>query len=505
MNGFCFNSPALISICRDGRWKKAAKEVWIEENRIFLETDKASWVKIDWAADFDPESFVMGDAWERTYGDVTFRPIGIPAFYPWYFTVKEPERIRCVGVKTGPAAFCSFRVSPVSMTLLMDVRCGCLDTLFDGRKVCLAELVSLDKQGDTFDIMHEFCRMMCENPRFAPAPVYGGDDWYAYYGNNSFDKVLQHGKMLASCAEGLENRPYQVVDAGWQPCHNWHLGEEYIGGPFQGCNRNFGSMKALADALKEIDVRPGIWIRPLQTCAYLPEEMYLRRNKTAKYIDPSHPASKELLYRDIKTLRDWGYDLIKHDFAGVDTFGRYAPNMTDSVTEGDWTFFDRSKTSAEITKEYYELTAEAAGGAFINACNTFSHLSAGIFGGFRIGDDTSGLDYSRTVKMGVNTMAARGHQHNAFYSADPDCVGITQKIPWEKNAQWLSLLSYSGMATMVSVEECCFTTQVRDAVTEAFHRASQSHAVARPIDYIDNLTPSRWLTYDGEKEFQWIL
>jgi len=44
--------------------------------------------------------------------------------------------------------------------------------------------------------------------------------------------------------------------------------------------------------------------------------------------------------------------------------------------------------------------------------------------------------------MGVNTLAFRLAQHNAFYMVDADCVGILgDNIPWEKNRQWLALLS----------------------------------------------------------------
>jgi len=300
------------------------------------------------------------------------------------------------------------------------------------RHLILAELVSLKKQGDPFDIMHEFCKLMCDHPILRHDPIYGSDDWYAYYSDNSFDKVLQHAKMLAECSEGLKNRPYQIIDAGWQPCHNWYLGDEYIGGPFNGCNPKFGDMKALADEMKALDVHPGIWFRPLETVSWLPEESFLRRNRNIKYLDPSHPAAQEIIVQDLQRFREWGYELIKHDFACVDTFGKYAPAWNESVAEGDWSFYETHKTSAEITKEYYERTRETSGEILINACNTFSHLSAGVFGGFRIGDDTSGTDYTRTVKMGVNTMAFRCAQHMAFYHADPDCVGITPIFPGRK-------------------------------------------------------------------------
>ena len=106
--------------------------------------------------------------------------------------------------------------------------------------------------------------------------------------------------------------------------------------------------------------------------------------------------------------------------------------------------------------------------------------------------------------MGVNTIAVRACQHNAFYAADPDCVGITDEIAWEQNNQWLDLLKYSGLSMIVSVQKKMYTSEVRDALTAAFSLASQPHEVARPIGWNeDALTPNRWETFDGIKEFMW--
>lgn len=105
--------------------------------------------------------------------------------------------------------------------------------------------------------------------------------------------------------------------------------------------------------------------------------------------------------------------------------------------------------------------------------------------------------------MGVNTMAFRGCQDRAFYRADCDCVGVTDKIPWKRNREWLRLLQYSGTPLAVSIQEEMFTSEVRDAVTEAFQLASVPHPTARALDWDETLTPRRWWTFDGVKEFNW--
>ena len=95
---------------------------------------------------------------------------------------------------------------------------------------------------------------------------------------------------------------------------------------------------------------------------------------------------------------------------------------------------------------------EAAGNMYLIGCNTISHLSAGIFELNRIGDDTSGKEWARTRKMGVNTLGFRMVQHKTFYEADGDCVGLTKAVPWDKNKQWMQLLAQSSAPLFISAQ-----------------------------------------------------
>lgn len=499
------DSPLSVVVMADGKWRTAkGDEVSVSDGRIRLKTDRAAWVRLTWAAKFGADARVLPDAWERTYGKHCWQPIATPWFSPWYFSVRDGGRTRCVGVKVQPSALCSWTGDCSSVTLTMDVRCGCQDTLFGGRELVLCELVQLEQAGDPWDAMHAFCKLMCPNPVLPREPVFGGDDWYAFYSNNSFKGIVEHAKKLSACSEGLANRPFQMVDAGWQLCHNWYPGDEYIGGPYRYCNSKFKDMKALASAVRDVGARPGVWCRPQETVEYVSKEAFLNRIKNVKYLDPSHPEAREILDSDLRRFIDWGYELVKWDFLEVDTFRRYAIDVRESIpADGDWTFYDRTRTSAEICLEYYRGTAKIAKDVYVNTCNTLSHLTAGLFPGFRIGDDTSGNDWKRTVGMGVNTMAFRGFQDRAFYLADCDCVGITDKIPWERNREWLRLLQYSGTPVAVSIQDEMFTSEVRDAVTEAFHLAAVPHPTARALDWDETLTPRRWQTFDGVKEFNW--
>jgi len=131
------------------------------------------------------------------------------------------------------------------------------------------------------------------------------------------------------------------------------------------------------------------------------------------------------------------------------------------------------------------------------------HLSAGYFEIQRTGDDTSGREWERTKKMGVNTLALRMMQRDAFYMVDADCICITNEVPWEKNRQWLDVLAKSGTPLFVPIAEDAYTEEVKKALTEAFEKAAAEHSPSIPEDIIENHTPKRWISDFGVDEYNW--
>ena len=167
-------------------------------------------------------------------------------------------------------------------------------------------------------------------------------------------------------------------------------------------------MKKMAEAIESEGAIPGLWLRPLWTVEKYPRDHIIKRKGIKDTLDPSHPEVLKLIKRDIETIRNWGYKLIKHDFTTFDIFGRWGFEMTEDMFRDEIVFFDRSKTTAQIIKQLYMTIREAAGDdVLIIGCNTLSHLAAGIFEIQRTGDDTSGKDFERTKKYGINTLAFR--------------------------------------------------------------------------------------------------
>jgi alpha-galactosidase len=220
-------------------------------------------------------------------------------------------------------------------------------------------------------------------------------------------------------------------------------------------------------------------------------------------MDPTIPEALNYMSENVRILQEWGYELIKHDFSTFDLLGRWGFEMGAGLTEEGWHFYDRSKTTAEIITELYRAIRKAAGGAALIGCNTIGHLSAGLVEVQRIGDDTSGRDWSRTRKMGVNALAFRLPQHDTFFSTDPDCVPVTHEISWNLTRQWLDLVTRSGTALFVSVDPDAVQSGQKTALASALATAAQRHQPGIPLDWLGTMTPERWRLDDKVVQYHW--
>ena len=144
----------------------------------------------------------------------------------------------------------------------------------------------------------------------------------------------------------------------------------------------------------------------------------------------------------------------------------------------------------------------------LDGCNTVGHLGQGVFDLQRTGDDTSGRQWERTRRMGVNTLAFRLPQHGNFFTVDADVVGLTDAIPWEFNKQWLDVLARSGTATLVSAGPPAHGPEQRAALRNAFAIASEGGASLRPADWMETSAPELWQQHAGcsaasERRYRW--
>jgi alpha-galactosidase len=332
--------------------------------------------------------------------------------------------------------------------------------------------------------------------------VYGGNNWYYAYGKSSHGEILEDSRFIASLAPAGDNRPFMVIDEGWALPRGADEASLWQSG-----NGRFPDMGLLAGQMKNAGVRPGIWLRPLSLPDNAPDSLCLPKQRfkepiPGNYLDPSLPEALAIVRADIAQQVQWGHELIKHDFTTFDLLGRWGFEMGGDITNGGWRFSDPSKTTAEVIGGLYRTIGEAAGGALLIGCNTVGHIGAGIFHMQRTGDDTSGRQWERTRKMGVNTLAFAMPKHGAFYASDADCAGITDNVPWELNRQWLTLLANSGTPLFVSASPG-LGMQQKQAIREAFATASRKLAPAEPLDWMETTCPRKWNLNGNVVEFRW--
>jgi alpha-galactosidase len=451
---------------------------------------------------------VLGDHWERGYGDLEWRGLVPERPLPWLFLTHDGRRTHGYGVRAGARSLAHWQLDAEGVSLWLDLRSGGRGVELGARTLEAATILAREGRDDEspFAAARALCAELSTGARLPGAPVYGGNSWYSAYDRIDADLIRAMADDVAALAPSGANRPFAVVDSGWQAAIGLHAA---AGGPWREPNRQFPAMDRLAEDLRGRGTRPGIWLRPLVTVDRVPEAWTLPASRfkgdyPGVVLDPSLPEVLELVKTDVaRTVRDWRYALVKHDFTSYDLFGRWGFEMGASVTPDGWGFADRTRTSAEVVRALYEAIREAAGDALLIGCNTIGHLGVGLFELQRTGDDTSGREWERTRKMGVNTLAFRLPQHGTFFAADADCAPVTSGLPWPLARRWLELVAASGTPLFLSHAREALGQEQREAVRAAFAQAAVPQPPAEPLDWLSTTCPRRWKLGGRETVFDW--
>ena len=452
-------------------------------------------LQLRWDAGQAAGTRYLGDHWERSYGDAEWRGEAPDRVMPWYFLTHSGGRTHGYGVRVGPSAMCFWTADRAGISLWADVRCGGSPVDLGDRVLEVCDVVCYQgEHGERpFAVHQAFCRQMCSAPLMPAQPVYGTNDWYLAYGANDAGLVLRTSERISLLAADAANRPYSVIDDGWSA---GGLGM----GPWFG-NDRFGDMGRMAEQLRGLGVRPGLWYRPLTPLPGVRDRWRLPRNGC---VDPTVPQVRELIAEQVRRFAGWGFELLKHDYTTFDLLGRWGSGMGARITDEGWAFADRSQTTAEVILGLYRTIRRAAGDAVLIGCNTVGHLAAGLVELQRIGDDVSSRSWDRTRRMGVNTLAFRAAQHGTFFAVDADIAPVTDGLPRELALQWLQLVAGSGTPLFVSVAPDASDPAVLTRVQAALALAAAPRTVAEPLDWLESTCPSRWLLDGQERTFDWI-
>jgi len=443
-------------------------------------------IHIRWKIARAADLLILGDAWERSYGELGWRNIIPERVLPWYFATFDGHACHAYGVKTDARALCFWQLDPEGVSLWLNVTNGGNGVELGERLLTMATVVTHrgSENEEAIDSVADLCRTMCARPSRPINPIYGANDWDYSYGQSTAESILRDTDFLVEMSPTAGVRPFSVIDGGWT--NN---------------TAAWPDMGKLASEIRKRTARPGIWVRPLEALAGTPSALQLpaarfgsRKDRAAELAyDPTIPEAQAAIRAKLRQAADWGYEMVKHDFSTYDLLGQWGFEMGPQPTLPGWSLHDRTRTNAEVIAGLYALIREAAGSnVVIDGCNTVGHFGQGVFDLQRIGDDTSGHQWERTRRMGVNTLSFRLPQNGIFFTIDPDLVGLTDAVPWELNRQWLEVLARSGAATIVSSAPNMRGKEQRDALREAFQIASTGGSGARPTDWMNSSAPEHW-------------
>jgi alpha-galactosidase len=456
-----------------------------------------TYLHIRWDGRDSEGLLLIGDHWERSYGDLEWRGTIPDRVMPWYFLTSDGHRVNGYGVKTSPSAFCFWQRDPEGITLSIDLRNGGEATELGGRELKACTVVT--RMGPTGEPIsragQEFCKLMCPAPRLPAGSIFGVNDWNYAYGKNSAKGILRDADLIASLAPAGNTRPQVVIDDGWQD------------------PTRFPSMPDLASQIRSRNLHPGLWIRPLRPDREVDASWLLPDNRFGKFsphnnpaLDPTLPEALDEAMKSARQAVEWGYTFIKHDFSTYELFGRWGSDMRGQVTRPGWHFHDRTRTNAEIVHDLYQAIRAAAGEqATILGCNTVGHIAAGIFESQRTGDDTSGHDWERTRRYGINTLSHRIAQHRTFSHVDPDIVAMTLAVDWRETSQWMDVVARSGTSLFLSPDPSAITPEIKSAMRDAMALSAQA-GQGFPVHPTSGTTPEVWqFSHPGhvEKTYDW--
>ena len=450
-----------------------------------------------WRTPIDEGLLCFGDDWERSYGTLCWRGIEPERVMPWYFATHDGRGLHGYGVKTGAGALCFWQIDPEGVSLWINVSNGGDGVELGQRRLHAATIVTREGRDgeEPMAALRALCRRMCAAPRPAQDPIWGVNDWYYAYGKNDQQMLLEMTDIAVGLSPAHGPKPFTVVDDGWKDG-----------------SANFPSMASFASSVKQKGARPGIWIRPLIAGAGTPANLLLpaqrfgdrtaRARETA--FDPTIPEAMERVLEKVRQVASWGFELIKHDYSTYDLLGKWGNEMGASPTHPGWRLHDRSRTNAEVIRDLYDSVRRSSGaGALVLGCNTVGHLAAGLFELQRTGDDTSGRQWERTRRMGVNTLAHRLCQHGTFFQLDADCVPLTRDVSWTMTRQWLDAVARSKTGLFLSPDPSAVGPDQRAALREAIALLTSNAAPAEPASLFHGPTPEIWRSSSGEKQYSW--
>ncbi len=195
--------------------------------------------------------------------------------------------------------------------------------------------------------------------------VNGWCNWFYTLDKVNEDEIIKNSEFISTHLKqyGME---YIQVDEGFQKCH----------GEWEGNDRFPHGMKWLAGKIKELGLKPGLWVAPYvvsesaeifknnpewflknpdgsqkRVGPWPNEETDWAKNENPKRygLDITHPGAAKWFYNLFDTIvNNWGYEMIKIDFVAWSVLSAHH-------------YYDTSNTPAQVYRKGAEMMRKAAG------------------------------------------------------------------------------------------------------------------------------------------------
>ena len=318
----------------------------------------------------------------------------------------------------------------------------------------------------------------------------GWCSWYYFYNRVSEADVFANLEEMVRTSHPAE---YVQVDDGFQS----YTGDWLVP------NEKFPSgMKALADRIRTVGYRPGLWLAPFvlhERSAALRDhpEMVLRTADDeilfvqtwlgrCAVLDCTRPESEAWLRNTIRTVvREWGYGYLKLDAL------TYAARPADTVR-----YHEPGTTAPMNLRRGLEIIRDEAGsGTFILGCTCHFGPAVGLVDAMRVGPDVKELwaaGPNPSVKHAMRLTLQRNWMHNRWWVNDPDCLIVreTETALEEPEVRFLATgIALSGGMVVASDDLARLGPARRDMALALFPPAGTA---ALPADPADGPVPAIW-------------
>lgn len=141
--------------------------------QVTAQTTALNRIQIGWINPLPNHANIMGDDFERAYGDLAFAKTDFERLFHWYFCASRNENSHCYGVKTRPNALCAWTVCEQSIDLWLDIRNGSQSLALNGRTLQTCTVVIKDYQTSSYDAVSDFCQQLASQKNVFDEPVIG--------------------------------------------------------------------------------------------------------------------------------------------------------------------------------------------------------------------------------------------------------------------------------------------------------------------------------------------